>query len=180
MSELLDARGRTEAEAIREYQQKNYPKPGFTGDVAMFAQEGRELWLLLIRRGGHPFLGKLALPGGFAEASETIEQTAQRELEEETGVTGVSVRLLGVYSRPGRDPRGWTVSAAYLAVVQRDQVRVRAGDDAMDAKWYRVSLEGDDVLFSCGEEKAALEDLAFDHADIVRDALEMLKREKIL
>ena len=115
MSELRDRRGLTEAEAIARYRAKNYPKPALTADIAIFAGTGKRCRLLLIRRGGHPFLGCWALPGGFADEGETIERTAARELEEETGISGLELRLVGVYSAPGRDPRGWTVSAAYAA-----------------------------------------------------------------
>ncbi|MBQ6595797.1 MAG: NUDIX hydrolase [Clostridia bacterium] len=177
MPEMLDARGLTEAEAIERYRKSEYPRPGFTADVVMFARDPEGLWLLLIRRGGHPFLGKLALPGGFAEMGETIEQTAARELEEETGVTGIAPRLLGVYSRPGRDPRGWTVSAAYWTVVDRARVKARAGDDAADAGWYRLEREGSRIFFAKDGEREALEDMAFDHADIVSDALCRLEEE---
>lgn len=180
MAEILDAMGRTEAQAIEEYRKKNYPKPALTADVAMFARDAKGLWLLLIRRGGHPCLGKLALPGGFCEEGETIEATAQRELEEETGATDAPVRLLGVYSKPGRDPRGWTVSATYMAVVDRERVRVEAGDDAADAGWYLVERVGGDVFFSRGGQRETLSDLAFDHADMVCDALRALEEEGLL
>ncbi len=157
-----DKNGLTEAEAIALYKSKNYPKPALTADIAVFSPVNGQRSLLLIRRGGHPFLGCWALPGGFAEPGETIEQTAQRELEEETGVTGIALRMIGVYSAPGRDPRGWTVSVAYAAVVEN--VMVEAGDDAAEARWFPV--EGDTVDLPAGES------LAFDHSDIIRDAIE--------
>ena len=78
MSELRDKRGLTEAEAIAIYRAKNYPKPSLTADVAVFAKCGGRIKLLLIRRGGHPCLGRWALPGGFAEEGETIEVTTPR------------------------------------------------------------------------------------------------------
>ena len=106
MSELRDKRGMTEAEAIADYKRHNYPKPALTADCAIFARRGEGWQLLLIKRGGHPYLGCWALPGGFADEGETIEQTAARELEEETCLSGIPLKLVGIYSAPGRDPRG--------------------------------------------------------------------------
>ena len=107
MDELRDKNGLTEAEAIIEYRKKDYPKPALTADIVILAKEPggatvadqtapagkpNTYKLLLIRRGGHPHLGRWALPGGFAEEGETIEETAARELEEETGY--IAGRLL--------------------------------------------------------------------------------------
>ena len=92
MEELRDARGMTEAEAIARYRSRNYPKPALTADIVVLARAGEGLKVLLIRRKGHPFIGKLALPGGFANENEPVEQTATRELEEETGVTGLELK----------------------------------------------------------------------------------------
>ena len=77
MAELLDARGLTEAEAIARSRSRNYPKPAVTADIAVLIRGAKEYKILLVRRGGHPFLGKLALPGGFADAGESIEQASQ-------------------------------------------------------------------------------------------------------
>ena len=163
MSELRDRRGLTEAEAIARYRAKNYPKPALTADIAVFARSGEGVKLLLIRRGGHPFLGCWALPGGFANQGETIEQTAARELEEETHLTGLPLRLVGVYSAPGRDPRGWTVSAAFSVCVAQERLDAIAGDDAAETGWFDVRNGA--VVLPEGEK------LAFDHEMIIRDAL---------
>ena len=88
MSEILDSRGRTEAEAIAQFRAANYPKPSLTADMVALARDADgEISVLMIRRGGHPYLGCLALPGGFAEPGETIQTSAARELEEETHLT---------------------------------------------------------------------------------------------
>ena len=116
--------------------------------------------VLLVRRGGEPFKGCWALPGGFMEMDETIEHCAVRELEEETGLRFAErdLRLIGVYSAPGRDPRGRTVTAAYrveLVEQSAENGRPVAGDDAAEVRWWPL---------------AALPPLAFDHAEIIAAA----------
>jgi 8-oxo-dGTP diphosphatase len=111
--------------------------------------------LLLVQRAHRPFAGAWALPGGFVEEGERVIDAAPRELAEETGLHVGSLRLLGVYDTPGRDPRGWTVSVVYLALVQAQET-VTGADDARDARWF---------------DSNALPQLAFDHALIVGDAL---------
>ena len=173
MTEIRDKRGLTEAEAIAAYRKKNYPRPALTADICIFARSGAGWKLLLIRRGGHPYLGCWALPGGFADQGETIEATAARELQEETGLTGLDLRLVGIYSAPGRDPRGWTVSAAYGARVE-DPLEAVAADDAAEAAWFDVALPED------GPAAAALpegERMAFDHAEIIADAAALLLKD---
>lgn len=160
MEQLLDAKGLTEAAAIARYRSRNYPKPALTADIVVFSRDNEKWKVLLIRRKGHPFLGKLALPGGFANENEPVEQTAARELEEETGVSGLEMRLVDLFSAPGRDPRGWVVSAAFMAVVDQKPA-VHAGDDAAEVFW----LELDQI------DPAAL---AFDHAEILKKATGML------
>ncbi|MDR1184290.1 MAG: NUDIX hydrolase [Coriobacteriales bacterium] len=104
----------------------------------------QDLELLLIRRGGHPYLGRWALPGGFLDPNETLDQTARRELKEETGVddtaSDVCLQQLHTFSKPGRDPRGWTVTGAYIALADRSKLTLKAGDDAADAAWFKMAL----------------------------------------
>lgn len=171
MEEKRDARGLTEAEAIARYQSRNYPKPALTADIVVLSRTKAELQVLLVERGGHPFLGKLALPGGFTNENEPIEETAARELAEETGVEGLSMELVGLFSRPGRDPRGWVVSAAFASFVNADQLTLQAGDDAASARWYPLEATDGHLTLRVGDTVVPIEDLAFDHAEVLTRAL---------
>lgn len=175
MEEKRDARGLTEAEAIARYQSRNYPKPALTADIVVLARLEGHLQVLLVERGGHPFIGKLALPGGFANENEPIEETAARELAEETGVEGLSMELVGVFSRPGRDPRGWVVSAAFAALVNAEALTLRAGDDAASARWYPIEAAAGHLMLRNGDAILPAEELAFDHAEILTRALKQLE-----
>ena len=169
--EIRDAKGLTEEEFLRQYDSSKYPKPSLTADIVIFRvhDDNRDPDVLFIRRKGHPFLGHLAFPGGFAEKGETIETTAARELEEETGVTGLEMKLVGIYSRPGRDPRGWTVSAAYMTTVRDGEIKPVAGDDARDVCWASVKMQGGGPVVSLDGE-CVNDELAFDHYEILTDA----------
>ena len=119
----------------------DYPRPMLTADCVV-VRSGSEV--LLVRRGGEPFKGCWALPGGFMEMDETIEHCAVRELEEETGLRFAErdLRLIGVYSAPGRDPRGRTVTAAFR--VESGERRAEsgepvAGDDAAEVRWWPLA-----------------------------------------
>ncbi len=136
--ELRDKNGLTEAEFLASYQVGDWPHPSVTADVLVFAREKGELKLLLVRRGGHPHLGKWALPGGFAEPGETIEQTAQRELQEETNLKGLDLVPVGFFTDPGRDPRCWSMTRAFMVLVDAVPPQVRAGDDAQETGWFKV------------------------------------------
>jgi len=109
--------------------------------------------LLLIKRKYGPFKGKWALPGGHVEYGEKVEDATVREAFEETGLKVKPVKLIGVYSDPKRDPRGYSVGVAYLCKIAGG--KVRAGDDAAGVKWWPLD---------------ALPELAFDHGKMVKDA----------
>lgn len=177
-----------------------YPKPAYTADIAVFGtfeEKGqRKYKLLLIRRGNPPFKDCLAFPGGFVEEGESAEEAASRELMEETGIQiePLKMQQFRTFSKPGRDPRGWTVSTAFIQFVDPEKVKAKAGDDAKEAAWfdviigrestgpdiYRVRLvHGDDkayAIFRMLPEGGAIDaprleilesgGLAFDHGDI--------------
>lgn len=138
----------------------DYPIISVTVDVVCLARRDGERQVLLVERGSDPFQGKLAFPGGFVDIDEDLEDAALRELREETSLAAPGVlEQLGAYGRPGRDPRGRTVSIVYLALPD-EAAAVRGGDDAADAGWYPIT----ELLQDPGR-------LAFDHAEILRDAL---------
>ena len=134
----------------------DWPRPSVTTDIVVLAEREAGLSILLIRRKGEPFIGQWALPGGFLDEGETLQVCAARELKEETGVIASDLSLVGVYGDPGRDPRGWTVSIAFLMRVASADTAPVAGDDAAEVGWFAVD---------------ALPGLAFDHGRIVADAL---------
>ena len=103
--ELRDKNGLTEEEYLAQYRPKDYNRPSVTADIVVFRTVKADCELLLIQRGGHPYLGKWALPGGFSRESEPVSETARRELEEETHLTGIFLEPVGLFSTPGRDPR---------------------------------------------------------------------------
>lgn len=139
-----------------------YPRPALTADGVVFALERESIDVLLVQRRNDPYRGQWAFPGGFAEEGETIEQTVARELMEETHLEDLDLRQFHTFSRPGRDPRGWTVSVAFLACINRNQMEaVKGGDDAMQARWFPLD---------------ELPSLAFDHEEIFHAALAELKR----
>jgi len=124
-------------------------KPSITVDGVLI-KNGK---ILLIKRRNEPFSGKWALPGGFVEYGEKVEDAVLREFEEETGIKARIKKLLGVYSEPERDPRGHTISIVFLL---EGEGEARGGDDASDAKFFDLN---------------DLPPLAFDHEKIIKDAL---------
>jgi 8-oxo-dGTP diphosphatase len=117
--------------------QYDYPRPALTVDLALITSE-RKPRVLLIQRGGEPFAGMWALPGGFVEENEPLERAALRELHEETGIEIDDLEQFGAFGDPGRDPRGWTVSVVYRCPVDPKKLKPRAGDDASDVAWHRL------------------------------------------
>ncbi len=200
----------TEKEFLSQYNINDYERPSLTADIVAFMMRSEEsenykrdsdirLSVLLIKRAGYPFKDCWALPGGFLQSNETVEECALREITEETNVTPVSLMPVGVFSEPGRDPRGWIISNAYASVISEESVRQIGGDDASDAQWFDVHFEqgedGEHHLDLCyngiklsavlteeetrfGRTTFKIKDsgsLAFDHARIIATALTVLR-----
>ncbi|HPF51245.1 MAG TPA: NUDIX hydrolase [Draconibacterium sp.] len=130
-----------------------YPRAALTVDALVFTQKGNEKFVLLIQRGKEPFKNKWALPGGFVDMDETLEQACIRELEEETGLTVQKMEQFKAYDAIDRDPRHRTISIVF-SVELDEQKQVKGGDDASRADWFPLSN---------------LPELAFDHHQIIND-----------
>ncbi|SDB47041.1 NUDIX domain-containing protein [Ruminococcaceae bacterium FB2012] len=202
----------SEKEFLENYNLSDYERPSVTADVCAFMIRSEDktdyrrnpeskLQLLLIKRGGHPYKDMWALPGGFLQKDETIEECALREIKEETNVLPVSIMPVGIFSKPERDPRGWIISSAYVSIISEEAVKQVGMDDASDAQWFSVSFDRDDegvyhliLTFdntvleallseektSFGRTRFKILDsgyLAFDHAAIIAAALTALRNE---
>jgi 8-oxo-dGTP diphosphatase len=129
----------------------DYPRPALTADVIVLTREPAPR-VLLIRRRHPPFAGSWALPGGFVDADEPLDTAARRELREETGLELTELTQMHTFGDPGRDPRGWTVSVAFAAVVDPATVQPVADDDAAEVAWHPLDH---------------LPTLAFDHEKVL-------------
>ncbi len=141
------------------YQYK-YPHPAVTVDSVVFGLDNEELKILLIRRKLEPFKGAWAIPGGFIQMDESLDDAAKRELLEETGVEHLYLEQLSTFGNPGRDPRERVITVAYFAIVNLFDHRVKADSDAEEAGWFPVEDPPE---------------LAFDHNIILAAALERLQ-----
>jgi len=129
-----------------------YPKPSVTTDCIIIKNIGKPE-LLLIKRKHDPFQGSWALPGGFVEIDEDLEPGAKREIEEETGLHDIEITQFKTFGKPGRDPRGRTISIVYYAIIE-NEATIKAGDDAAEVRWFPLD---------------ELPELAFDHREIMYD-----------
>jgi 8-oxo-dGTP diphosphatase len=146
---MRDNEGKTEQEFLQAYDASQFERPSVTVDMLIFtivSEEEKnyrklpvkELKVLLVKRGQHPFLGQWALPGGFIGIHESLEEAAIRELKSETNVDDVYLEQLYTWGDVNRDPRTRVISASYLSLVDSSNLEVKAGEDAADAKWFSV------------------------------------------
>ena len=140
--------------------EKEYAKPSVTADIVIFTVKDGELKILLVKRSLEPFKNKWALPGGFVRLDESLEGAAKRELREETGVKDVYLEQLYTFGDPKRDIRGRVITVAYMALINSEDVKLRAQTDVSEAKWFSVKK---------------IPSLAFDHKIILDYSLKRLK-----
>ena len=141
-----------------------WPRPMVTTDAVVFTQSGDKTKVVLIKRGSEPFKGQWAVPGGFVDMDEELEDAAVRELEEETGLTGIHLEQMHTFGTVGRDPRGRQITVVFMGIAAESQTKLKAGDDAAEAQWFDIN--------------ELPENLAFDHNEMVRFAVEKLKNER--
>ena len=130
-----------------------YPRAALTTDAIVFTKENETTFVLLIERGNKPFKNMWALPGGFIEMDETLEDACKRELKEETGLIVDKMTQFKTYDAIDRDPRHRTISTIYFTELDKKQ-QVTGGDDAAHADWFPISN---------------LPELAFDHKQILKE-----------
>jgi 8-oxo-dGTP diphosphatase len=131
-----------------------------TVDAVVFAVSAGKTEVLLIQRKGEPFKGQWAVPGGFVEMDEELEDAVARELAEETALTDVRLEQLRTFGKCGRDPRGRQIAIAFTGTITEGRDRVRAGDDAAEVRWFDI--------------RNLPENLAFDHDEMIRVGIERL------
>ena len=139
----------------------DWPRPMVSVDAAVFGFFRGKAKLLLIRRKNEPFKGQWALPGGFVGINEELEAAAERELAEETGLVNVTLEQMHTFGKCGRDPRGRQITIVFTGTATEGLNKIKAGDDAAKARWFDI-------------EKLP-KDLAFDHSEVVKFAIEKLK-----
>ncbi len=143
----------------------DWPMPMVTVDATVFTFLNNKAKLLLIKRGNEPFKGKWAIPGGFIEIDEELEDAVARELAEETGLTNVPLEQMRTFGRCGRDPRGRQITIVFMGIVPSSRNKVKGGDDAAKANWFDI-------------EKLP-QNMAFDHDEVAGFAISRLKKKKI-
>ncbi|MGB8348733.1 MAG: NUDIX domain-containing protein [Ktedonobacteraceae bacterium] len=150
----------TDEARTHHYDPSKYERPSVAVDVVMMTLHQKDLQILLVKRRSWPFEGMWAIPGGFVDINESLEDAAKRELREETSVQDVYIEQLYTFGNPGRDPRTRVITVVYFALLDAEQLRIKAADDAADVGWFSVY---------------ELPPLAFDHGDILDYTLNRLR-----
>lgn len=148
-------------ERAETYDPSRYDRPSVTVDVVLFSLRDGDLYVLLVKRKHWPYDGHWAIPGGFVQMDESLEQAARRELDEETGVRDIYLEQLFTFGEPYRDPRMRVISVAYFALIRSDRQILKVSDESTNVDWFPVRrLPGP---------------LAFDHDHILATAMERLR-----
>ena len=166
---MIEKNYKTEQEFLADYDPKVFDRPSASVDSVIYTVFEDDLHVLLIKRANHPFQNVWSLVGGFVdlENDKKLEDTAKRKLKEKTGVKTPYLEQFGTIGGKDRDPRGWSISTVYFALIPSDTIKLEAGDGATDIKWSKV-IDG-----------KVKEKLAFDHTKILEDCTERL-RSKVL
>lgn len=166
-----------EIDFLKTYDASEYERPSVTADIVVLTLDSSdELSLLLIKRGEYPFKGCWAIPGGFLQAGkESIDEAAARELKSETNIDNVYLKQLYTFGNPGRDPRTTVISVAYTALVPKHMLDIKAGDDAQDARLFKIKYDVNGIVFTNDGLTITESDLAFDHNEIIRMAITRLR-----
>ena len=143
----------------------DWPRPMVTVDAAVFTFIKGKAKLLFIKRAKEPYKGKWALPGGFVEIDEELEDAVARELAEESGLTDVPLEQMHTFGKCGRDPRGRQITIVFMGIATKGYKKIKAGDDAAMARWFDI-------------EKLP-KGMAFDHNEVVKLGIKKLKRKEI-
>ncbi len=148
----VNDKGLTEEQFLKEYSPGDYERPSVTTDILVFTVQNKEvadirkadkkdLKILLIKRKDHPYIGQWAIPGGFVDIHESLEEAAKRELKEETDLDNIYFEQLATYGDVKRDSRMRVISSAYMALIPSRHLKPKAGDDAEDVQWFSISRE---------------------------------------
>ena len=166
-----------ERKYLESYDASKFDRPSVTTDIVIFTLDADDdLNLLLIKRGCHPYKNYWAIPGGFLEVGkESLDEAAYRELGEETNIGNVYLKQLYTFGEPNRDPRTTVVSVAYTALVPKESLNVKAGDDAEDAQLFKIKYDVNGIIFHNTSTTITESDLAFDHSEIIRTAITRLR-----
>lgn len=190
-----------EEEFLKNFDPSKYQNPGVAADTAVFTIKEDGVYILLIERGGWPYKGCWALPGGFVNMDEDLPDSAKRELKEEADIDVDYIEQVSVWGKPDRDPRQRVITVSFIALVDSGQANAKAGDDASKAEWFKIA----DYKKNIGNEETKIDftlygpqdicasvkfpndriqqitcmqngGLAFDHAESIATSVEYLKQ----